>query len=213
MGNTMTLEVGRKYYESKILQEFGIHLGAPVPKFQGELLPFLYIPLEPHVFLASQLTLFQPINTPEAVKAVRMGDTLNNVMVMMAHGLTVTNSERSWVFLGTGKSVYKTVKAYESFARNYDSPFVDVVIACYTDRALRPASSTRETVPFEAVSFPYLVSGSSTVLRVNNNSPQFKPGVGALLEVESLWGGFFEWIRKRYPVRPKNIPGWAVRGI
>ena len=201
--------------QEMLTREYGIHFGVPINHKVRDYntgYSHLNVPNFPHIFLGKEVSLYQPINIAGDTKQMKLGNSLDNVMVMIGHGISKANDE--WVFVGSNKSVYETTKAYEQFAENTETPHLDLIIACYTARNLNPVDQNQATIPFkQGIKIPYIVSGSNTIVKTNDGKSLYVPGEGAIMTVFSLWGGKLEWSNIRQHDRPDHFPEWAKNPV
>jgi hypothetical protein len=160
------------------------------------------VPDEPHVGFAKRIEI-QENGTPIFV--------VHGGMIMIAHGIAVSNKSEDWLFEGTKRRVSDTVKAYEQWAQMRNYPQIDVLVVCRQN--IKPGTE----VPMDLEStgrVPYISPSATVWLRASDTNPFIcRPGEGA----ESLvldargWKGIGQWnqfwhqgIRQQ-----RTIPDWA----
>lgn len=182
------------------LGRWGINLGVPIKSGTEHVME---IPENPHVFFCREVWLYEGDNPV---------DKLENVMVMHGHGVTAINEkgERQWVFRGTGKPVFSTVRAYEDLARQYNLPQVDIITAC---REASEDQGTGVRVLFtQRVDLPYIHANSTVINYTNPILQNFAPNIGMSSASFGArrWFGINDWRRKReLDQANREIPVWA----
>lgn len=213
---------------SEQLKPYGIVLGAPV--YSPDML-HINVPVNPHIFFCQNLYLLMPpaeiANLPSqwhrkvvdvvltqenqsGDRSKRSGILLNDVMVMLGHGLVFGATDKDWVFQGTRIPVSDTISVYEQTAKEFQLPHLDVVIAC------RPPSeeyvNASPYVSFSRREIPYIRSDTTAhILNTLEQSSFLKPGnVANLVAYADRWNDMNWWFNYwSYYQRAGNIPDWA----
>lgn len=224
-------EIPYRYAER--LQEFGIVLGASrlFPDYPH--LDYLDVTDMPHVFFAKSLYLLEP-----ATEIAKLGDILQreniiltveniwvgqqyapaiavqNVMVMLGHGVVIGPEEQQWIFRATKRSVSETVDGYNSVARDLSWAPLDIVVSCREGLDGDHESGVNITFNYRygnAVIYP------SSLAAIKNNPIQAHliEGEGASLVAQADQWNALTWFRTW--VKPQNsflrqyrsVPTWA----
>lgn len=184
------------------LRNWKIHLGAPVASD----FPILKIPMEPHVFNVKKLRLLE--GTKETTE-------LEDVLVMLGHGIVTGQYLENWKFLGTNQPVEHTVKAYEEKAKQLMEPPLDCILVCRKDQYFK---NNKVNIIFSHREYPYIVpmGGSVHIVSPRPGEPRelWGEGMGIKQIVASCyrWGNVKEWTGywyKHYDQR-QTAP-WALR--
>lgn len=192
------------------LQEWGVQLGAPALTYSAyREADVLTVPNNPYVFYSKKLHLLD--EQEEIVSEI------DGAMVMLAHGIRTGQEEHDWCFLGTGKSISETVKAYEQAAKSLNAPPLDAIVACRCeDKSVQKLSGeVRFVFSFRMKGFPYIYPVSTAYILNNANyKANFFPGEGAEMAVKTKkWSGIKRWEEfwDRHRDRRQNytIPNWA----
>ncbi len=135
---------------------------------------------------------------------------LNDVMVMLGHGLVFGATDTDWVFQGTRLPVSDTIRVYEETAKEFQFPLLDVIIACRPTAP--PPDQVNPYVSFSRREVPYIRSDTTAhVLSTLEQSSFLKPGKGTnLIAYADRWIDMNWWFNYwSYYQRADNIPDWA----
>lgn len=197
--------------------QYGIQFGIPLlppqerAKYDSDPFESINVPWQPHVFLVKHLDLREF----EEGKA-----ELRDVLVMMAHGDSFRGSDgnEQYRFSGTGKSVYETVDAYQSFAEQGIVPDLDVVIACrgraranFRDGGPIVIHPRKPVLITPGHKYPQIYPGS--LVNISSSWRRGQDGVDNLTANATEWQGLQRWQQRRNDEQASGAtiiyPGWA----
>lgn len=192
--------------DAERLKHWGIHLGVPLDPDHRDRILRQY-PTEPHVFFCKKVTLYA---------GLQQAGEISNVMIIHGHAINSGGGLKDWIFLGTRKSVYDTIKVYEEIAKKLNWPHLDMISGCRPKSAQNRADSIRVLASHPVDTpyifpdshigkFPYIAWESPEQNKINP-----REGIQSLTFQADEWIGLDEWRKLREKAQVNRvIPTWA----
>jgi len=138
------------------------------------------------------------------------GIELENVLVMLGHGLVTGLHEENWVFRGTRKPISATVEAYEQFAQNTGNPPLDVIIACNDGPRYTRVTFGRRDIPYL-----YPTGSVHLISAIGKSTRTLIPGRGAVLLAKAdKWINLDRWNGYRLSHQKiGSFPDWTIQPV